>query len=103
MNRLKSKRVLRYILAYNQAMSRSVEVTTPIPSAEEIAERLGVGAERQKMLLSIVRHRSSISVHRNSRSGRFVSRKSSPRSVTDKRAKDRFPTTGDLAGSILPT
>ena len=81
--------LLRYILTYNQVVSRSVEVTTPIPSAEEIAERLGVGAERQKMLLSIVRHRSSISVHRNSRSGRFVSRKSSSRSVTDKRAKDR--------------
>jgi hypothetical protein len=70
-------------------MSRSVEVTTPIPSAETIAERLGMGTERKKMLLSIVHHRGSSSVHRSSRNGRFVSKKSSSRSTSDKRAKDK--------------
>ena len=80
---------LRCIVTYNQCMSRSVEVTTPIPSAEKIAERLGMGAERQKMLLSIVRHRGSGSVHRNSTSGRLVSKKRSSRTTADKRAKDR--------------
>lgn len=89
MNRLRGKRALSCIMTYNQRMSRSVEVTTPIPSAEKIAERLGMGVERQKMLLSIVRHRDSISVHRNSRSGQLTSKKNSSRNKSDKRAKDR--------------
>lgn len=35
-------------------MGRSVQITTPIPTAEEIAERLGLSEKRQKMLFSIV-------------------------------------------------
>jgi len=89
MNRLNDKRASSCMLAYNQRMSRAVEVTTPIPSAEKIAERLGMGVARQKMLLSIVHHRDSISVRRNSRSGQSVSKKSASRSKSDKRAKDR--------------
>jgi hypothetical protein len=76
-------------MTYNQAVSRSVEVTTPIPSAETIAERLGMGVERQRMLLSIVRHRAPITVHRNSRSGRFSSKNGSLQSTPEKRAKNR--------------
>jgi hypothetical protein len=89
MSRLQDKQTPSCIMIYNQCMSRSVEVTTPIPSAEKIAERLGMGAERQKMLLSIVRRGDSISVRRNSRSGQFVSKKNASRNKSDKRAKDR--------------
>lgn len=73
--------------AYNKTMSRSVKIKTRIPSAEEIAERLGMGTERQKMLRGIVRHHNSISVHRNTRLGLFVSEKTSSRSKSEKSAK----------------
>lgn len=67
-------------------MSRSVEIKTPIPSAEEIADRLGVGVKRQRMLLGFV-HGKFVSVHRNSKAGSFVLEKSASRSKSDKRAK----------------
>ncbi len=68
-------------------MSRSVEITTPIPSAEEIAERLGMGVQRQKMLLGIACHRDSIPVHRNIRTESFGAKRVPSRSKSAKRAK----------------
>ena len=60
-------------------MGHSVQITTPIPSAEEIAERLGVGEKRQKMLSSIVRHQL--------KSRTIVAKKTIARSKPEKRAK----------------
>jgi hypothetical protein len=34
-------------------MRHSVELTTPIPSAEKIAERLGLSKQRRKMLFDL--------------------------------------------------
>lgn len=74
---------------YTECMSRSVEITTPIPSAQEIAERLGMGVERQEMLLGIVRHRGYASIHRNSKTESFGSKKAPSRRKSDKRAKTK--------------
>ncbi len=60
-------------------MGHSVQITTPIPSAEEMAKRLGIGEKRQKMFSSIVRQQLD--------SRKIGGKKASARSKSEKRAK----------------
>jgi hypothetical protein len=56
-------------------MARSVEITTPIPTLEEVGDSLGLSKARRSRLLSIVRNSNprDLVVHSN-KSGGFVTR-----------------------------
>ena len=50
---------------YTDYMGRSVVITTPIPTADEMAKRLGMGKKRVATIRQIVRKNSSKVVNRN--------------------------------------
>jgi hypothetical protein len=50
---------------YTDYMGRSVIITTPIPTADEIAKRLGMGKKRVAMIREIVRKNSAKFVNRS--------------------------------------
>jgi hypothetical protein len=50
--------------SYNQPMGRSVVISTPIPTADELAKRLRIGKKRLAMIREIVHTNSSASAHR---------------------------------------
>jgi len=60
-------------------MSGPVLITFPIPTPEEMADRLGVPRSRIKWLRSILREQGSLPpLKRKSRAGKPTARKSSP-------------------------
>lgn len=73
------QRTIRRTTRYNRRMGHSVQITTPIPSAEEIADRLGISEKRQKMLFRIVQ--------RQLKARKIVAKKAPAGSQSEKRAK----------------
>jgi hypothetical protein len=59
--------------------SRAVKITTPIPTLQQVGERLGLSKSRQNAVLSIVR--------RDSTTGSFVERSRDDRHMTSGNAK----------------
>jgi hypothetical protein len=55
--------------------SRAVKITTPIPTLEQVGERLGLSKSRQNAVLSIVRRDSTtgVFVDRSRHDGRMTS------------------------------
>ena len=50
---------------YTDCMGRSVIITTPIPTADEMAKRLGMGKKRVAMIREIVHKNSAKFVNRS--------------------------------------
>ncbi|HMH12083.1 MAG TPA: hypothetical protein VK578_03145 [Edaphobacter sp.] len=59
--------------------SRAVKITTPIPTLQQVGERLGLSKSRQNAVLSIVR--------RDSTAGMYVERTRADRRVSPGSAK----------------
>jgi hypothetical protein len=67
-------------LVYDTSMGRSVTITTPIPSLEEVGKRLKMSKARQQRLIEIVR--SSVT-------GRFVERRRDASVSANRRSSNR--------------
>lgn len=50
---------------YTDCMGRSVVITTPIPTADEMAKRLGMGKKRVAAIRAIIRKNSAKFVNRS--------------------------------------
>ena len=62
--------------------SRAVKITTPIPTLQQVGERLGLSKSRQNAVLSIVRRDSTEGMYvERTRAGRRVSPASAKKSV----------------------
>jgi hypothetical protein len=59
-------------------VSRSVEITTPIPTLQEIGDRLGMSQARRTRLLKIIR---------NSSTGKFTTPRSDATSVRGRKTE----------------